>query len=285
MNCKTINEQIKMIDYLAQKDIYPISNKQNVFWFLSPFRNEKTASFKVDNSSNRFYDFGEGFGGTLIDLISKLENISVKQVIRKVTNDFSFPKQNNLKEPLSEIQNLNKISILHNRSIFNYNLKRYLKSRGIENSNYWKYIREIHFSTDNVNNLYSVGFENNSGSFELRNSFYKGSTGKDITTLLNNSNKINVFEGFMDFLSWLEIFGVETEDFLILNSISMQTKIKDILGHKNYDTVNLYLDNDEAGKTLTEKINSTFSQSKDCSELYCNHKDLNEFLISKINKK
>ncbi|WP_313103128.1 toprim domain-containing protein [Empedobacter sp.] len=285
MNCKTINEQIKMIDYLAQKNINPIKIKNNEYWYYSPFRNENTASFKVDISTNRFYDFGEGIGGTLIDLISKLENISVKQVIRKVTNDFSFPKQDHLNEFYSDPQISNKISILQNKSIFNYNLKRYLKSRGIENSEYWKYIREIHFSTDNINNLYSVGFENNSGSFELRNSFYKGSTGKDITTLLNNSNKLNVFEGFMDFLSWLEIFGIETEDFLILNSISMQTKIKDILGHKNYDTVNLYLDNDEAGKTLTEKVKSTFSQSKDCSKLYCNHKDLNEFLISKINKK
>ena len=285
MNCKIINEQIKMIDYLAQKNINPIKIKNNEYWYCSPFRNENTASFKVDNSSNRFYDFGEGFGGTLVDLISKLENLTIKQVIRKVTNDFSFPKQNHLNEPFSEIQNSNRILILQNRTIFNYNLKRYLKSRGIENSNYWKYVREIHFSTDNIDNLYSVGFENNSGSFELRNSFYKGSTGKDITTLLNNSNKLNVFEGFMDFLSWLEIFGVETEDFLILNSISMQTKINDFLGHKNYDTVNLYLDNDEAGKTLTEKVNSTFSQSKDCSELYSNYKDLNEFLISKINKK
>lgn len=285
MNCKTINEQIKMIDYLAQKNINPIKIKNNDYWYCSPFRNENTASFKVAISTNRFYDFGEGIGGNLIDLISKLENISVKQVIRKVTNDFSFPKQDHLNESFSDPLILNKISILQNKSIFNYNLKRYLKSRGIENSDYWKYIREIHFSTGNINNLYSIGFKNDSGSFELRNSFYKGSTGKDITTLLNNSNKLNVFEGFMDFLSWLEIFGVETEDFLILNSISMQAKIKDILGHKNYDTVNLYLDNDEAGKTLTEKVNSTFSQSKDCSELYCNHKDLNEFLISKINKK
>ena len=280
-----INEQIKMIDYLAQKNINPIKIKNNEYWYYSPFRNENTASFKVDNSTNRFYDFGEGLGGTLIDLISKIENLTIKQVIRKVTNDFSFPKLNNSNETLSEIQNTNRILILQNRTIFNYNLKRYLKSRGIENSNYWKYVREIHFSTDNINNLYSIGFENDSGSFELRNSFYKGSTGKDVTTLLNNSNKINVFEGFMDFLSWLEIFGVETEDFLILNSISMQTKVKDILGHKNYDTVNLYLDNDEAGKTLTEKINSTFSQSKDCTELYSNHKDLNEFLISKKNIK
>lgn len=284
MNCKMINEQIKMIDYLAQKNINPIKIKNNEYWYCSPFRNENTASFKVDNSTNLFYDFGEGFGGTLIDLISKLENLTIKQVIRKVTNDFSFPKQDHLNESFSDPQISNKISILQNRSIFNYNLKRYLKSRGIEDSNYWKYIREIHFSTDNINNLYSIGFENDSGSFELRNSFYKGSTGKDVTTLLNNSNKINVFEGFMDFLSWLEIFSIETEDFLILNSISMQTKVKDIIGHKNYDTVNLYLDNDEAGKTLTEKINSTFSQSKDCSELYSNHKDLNEFLISKKNK-
>ena len=80
-----------MIDYLAQKNIYPISIKQNTYWYLSPLRNEKTASFKVDNSTNRFYDFGEGFGGTLIDLISKLENISIKEIIQKFSiNSFFF---------------------------------------------------------------------------------------------------------------------------------------------------------------------------------------------------
>ena len=108
MNCKTIKEKIRMIDYLAQKDIYPINSKQNIFWFLSPFRNEKTASFKVDISTNRFYDFGEGFGGTLIDLISKLENISVKEIIQKFNeNSFSFQKQNDFQFEKVQTKNEN----------------------------------------------------------------------------------------------------------------------------------------------------------------------------------
>ena len=42
-----------------------INNKEA--WFLSPFREEKTASFKVDLNRNTWHDFGSGKGGDILD--------------------------------------------------------------------------------------------------------------------------------------------------------------------------------------------------------------------------
>jgi hypothetical protein len=44
-------------------------------WYLSPFRNEATPSFKVNQSANLWYDFGEGKGGTVI----VLNSVSMKE--------------------------------------------------------------------------------------------------------------------------------------------------------------------------------------------------------------
>ncbi len=153
-----INEQIRMIDYLAQKDIYPISSKQNIFWFLSPFRNEKTASFKVDNSTNRFYDFGEGFGGTLIDLISKLENISIKETIQKFNeNSFSFQKQNDFR--IEKIQTKNEYKILELKEISSFPLVQYLETRKLPLEITNRYCKEIHSSLNDKSD-YAIAFLN-----------------------------------------------------------------------------------------------------------------------------
>jgi DNA primase len=40
-------------------------------WYFSPFRNEKTASFKIKMSDNVWYDFGDGAGGNVIDFVMR----------------------------------------------------------------------------------------------------------------------------------------------------------------------------------------------------------------------
>ena len=43
-------------------------------WYCSPFRNEKTGSFKIKLSENVWYDFGEGAGGNIIDFVMRYKN-------------------------------------------------------------------------------------------------------------------------------------------------------------------------------------------------------------------
>ena len=142
-------------------------------------------------------------------------------------------------------------------------------------------------------NLYAIGFENLSGGWELRNSFYKGSLlMKDISILnFNNESqnqnetgkRIAIFEGFIDALSFVEMKPFYNGYLLVMNSISLLNKTKDHL--KNYSEIHLFLDNDKAGETCKNEILKSFPEAKDHSEIYALHKDLNDYLKSKKENK
>src|SRR5690606_9679937 len=94
----------------------------------------------------------------------------------------------------------------------NENLKNHLHQRGLS-QNVYSFIKEVHF-TIRGKNIYAVGFENLSGGWELRNSFYKGSLlKKDISIIAFNQQRTNksvvVFEGFTDALSFIEMQSEE----------------------------------------------------------------------------
>lgn len=284
MNCKFLNDNIKITDYLAQKNKYPISIKQNIYWYLSPFRFEKTSSFKVDNSKNLFYDFGEGFGGTLIDLIIKLENITVKEIISKYSNNnFSFQKHK------YSIQNReifkSNISIIEVKEIFSYPLKNYLKDRNIISNKAYKYLKEIIFKINNESTQFALGFKNIDGNYELRNKIFKGCSGKNLSMILNNENenRVFIFEGFFDFLSFMELNNYPNFNFIVMNSITNSDRLITHLNNVNYCEIHLYLDNDEAGDNCTNKLINQFTNSViDHRMEYKNHNDLGDFIIENL---
>ena len=49
--------------------------------FKAPWRNEKSPSLIVYHKQNRWWDFGENIGGTVIDLVMKLEDCDFKEAI------------------------------------------------------------------------------------------------------------------------------------------------------------------------------------------------------------
>ena len=75
---------------------------------------------------------------------------------------------------------------------------------------------------------YAIGFKNNAGGYELRNEKFKASSSpKDITLIKNQAEKIAVFEGFFNFLSYQAIHQKQEQpptNFLILNSTSFFQK-------------------------------------------------------------
>lgn len=48
---------IQISDFLANKGYEPVSKKGSKWWYLSPLHSERTASFKVDQTKNLWYDF------------------------------------------------------------------------------------------------------------------------------------------------------------------------------------------------------------------------------------
>ena len=52
-----ISDNMAITEFLQEHGHQPTSVKGNNWWYLSPLRNELTASFKVDVNKNVWYDF------------------------------------------------------------------------------------------------------------------------------------------------------------------------------------------------------------------------------------
>ena len=60
-------KKIDLLDYLLKLGYRPQKVSNNDYWYRSPLREEKTASFKVNKRLNIWYDFGLAKGGNVID--------------------------------------------------------------------------------------------------------------------------------------------------------------------------------------------------------------------------
>lgn len=76
----------------------------NVF-YKSPFRNEKTASFCVNNSKG-FHDFGTGWHGDIISFVSKLYNVAPLDAAKILIKNFSLPIKLNERIDYKEVQKI-----------------------------------------------------------------------------------------------------------------------------------------------------------------------------------
>ena len=50
-------KRIPLEDYLRRMGVAPVKQQGDSIWYCSPFREEKTPSFKVSASRNLWYDF------------------------------------------------------------------------------------------------------------------------------------------------------------------------------------------------------------------------------------
>lgn len=90
MNIEHANT-IAMSEILGKLNRQPKRTNNNKAWYLSPLRQEKTASFQVDTKTNRWHDFGEGIGGDLVDFVcaylkSTNEANTVSDALRWIKN-------------------------------------------------------------------------------------------------------------------------------------------------------------------------------------------------------
>ncbi len=269
-------KQIDMVDYLASLGYNPSGVKGEDYWFLSPLREERTASFKINRKKNVWYDHGTGQGGNLVDFGILYHNCSVNEFMDKLSGNLSFhqPKQKIFATEPEE----SPIRLLSERTIVSLPLLRYLKQRRIAESVAKKYCREISFSIHGKT-CTTIGFKNNDGGVELRSQWYKGSIApKTVTRIENGSNELAVFEGFFDFLSHQTIHQNQSPsefNFLILNSTSFFEKSRGFMEH--HEHIRLFLDRDKTGQNCTEKALSWSNKYRDESGLYSGYKDLNEW--------
>jgi hypothetical protein len=281
---------IDLVEYLAHLGYQPQKVHGPDYWFLSPFREEKTASFKVNKRLNMWYDHGEGRGGDLIDFGTKYHRCLIPDLLirlsqYKASPAFSFqqPLASGVVGAGEKEESQGKILVLDTRPLMAAPLIDYLQTRNIPLDIAARSCREVDFT------LYgklqtAIGFPNQSGGYELRSPNFKGSSSpKDISFFDNKTAEIAVFEGFFNFLSFQTInknMQAPTTNSLVLNSLAFLEKSRPLM--EQYSQVILLLDRDTSGRNSTTKALSWDERYIDRSDFYTGRKDLNEWLIHQV---
>ena len=279
MNCSEA-KNISIRAVLESFSLFPSKENPRTAFYFAIDREEKTPSLSVDFKNNTAFDFGTGKSYDSISIVQAMKRCSVSDALKYLEPfDFSFQKQNlNLNQNL-KLESLPKgYEIIDFKEIQHPALLDYLKSRNVEDQKKW--VEEVHYRI-NDKNYFGIGFKNDSGGYEIRNAYSKICLGKKDSTSINNDSKgVRIFEGFFDFLSFKKVENYlekETSDYIILNSVSMVHKIKKAL--ENYNNIELYFDNDEAGTRAVEMVKNEMKNAEDCRVLYSGFKDVNEWLI------
>lgn len=285
-----IMNQFPIKDYLAGMGIYPTKDRGYYGMYHSPFREDKYASLKVDYNKNLWIDFGSNEGGTLIDLVMRIENCSNGEAMGLLeqklsgTDPFSFQGNNisNSGKTRESAIKITNVTTLDAPALLNF-----LSGRGISAELARQYCKEVHYLV-NDKPYYAVGFQNNSSGWVLRSEYFKGCTSVDAKTFFNagnNKESLLLFEGFADFLSYLVLKGEKEpkQNVIVLNSVVNLPKVKNELSI--CQAIYAFLDNDEGGKRAVQELRTICKDVRDMSVHYAKHKDLNDYLCSRSTPK
>ena len=286
-------KRLSIRDYLSRRGIQPSRESARCGFYLSPLRSEHTPSFKVDYVQNLWYDFGLGEGGSIIDLVMRLENCDCPEAIRRLQDDekgntgvaslspgiYEHPVISGT-SPVVRPATVPALRILSDASLRHPALVSYLQSRGIAPATAAAYCREMRYTVGGKP-YFAIGFRNDAGGWELRSEYFKGcSSPKNITTIDNCSDTVIAFEGFVDFLSYLTLKQPEPLriDAVVLNSVINLPKAMPFL--QRHRTVHTFFDNDEAGRQATAQVQQLAPAVEvvDQAPFYHSHNNLNDYL-------
>jgi len=131
----------------------------------------------------------------------------------------------------------------------------------------------------------AIGFANLSGGYELRDDkTFKGTIApKDITPIFTDrAEPVCIFEGFMDFLSFLSMKEEITNYCLVMNSVSNVARTIRYLNDRHLTHIRAFLDNDEAGRKAVQDFIKVGFHVEDMNIHYKDFKDLNDFHVSRV---
>lgn len=291
---------IPIPDLLARLGHYPVFRSGTELFYKSMLRDEKTASLCVNQNGSVWFDHGgpnqSGIkGGTIIDLgLAYWHPVTFYEVAEKISGIMAIP----LSEKPS-IQPIGKTSHEQSPKVAHYSINavkelgshpaitRYLQNRGIWEQAQGR-IKEVYYSIDSGpkqgRKFFSAGWQNDLGAWELRNRIgnrdFKACLGnKAITHIPGDPNALSIFEGYMDYLSWLHDHPRSTDSVIVLNSVNLLEAALDKV--RPFASIHVYFDQDKAGEAALDRLKQTFPHAIDCSEVYGQHKDYNEMLMAR----
>ena len=286
-------KRYSIVEYLEKKGIRPVRKTSTYVMYRSPLREETHPSFKVDTEKNLWIDYAEGRGGSIIDLCMRLEGCTLSEAICRLGQNASEYTAHSYSktEPRIGLNQTTTRQASGTRRLISISdtlpphLQEYLKKeRCIDLEKATPFLKCISYEVRGRRHE-TIGFANSSGGYELRdNKIFKGTIApKDITPIFEDrAQPVCLFEGFMDFLSFLSMKGEVTNQCLVMNSVSNVARSIHYLNKRNITSVRAFLDNDDTGrKTVQEFVNAGF-KVEDMAVYYKDFKDLNEYHVSRV---
>ena len=280
-----------IVEYLERKGIKPVRRTPAYALYRSPLREETHPSFKVDTQKNLWIDYAKGRGGSLIDLCMRLEGCTLSEAIRRLGQNASdngtYSSLNdfvpNNSQPVMAVNGARRL--IEISDTLPPHFQEYLtKVRCINLEKTTPFLKCVSYEVRG--RLYqAIGFANLSGGYELRdNKTFKGTIApKDITPIFTDrAEPVCIFEGFMDFLSFLSMKEEITNHCLVMNSVSNVAKAIRYLNDRHLTHIRALLDNDDAGRRAIQKFARAGFQVEDMSRYYKDFKDLNDFHVSRV---
>ncbi len=280
-----------IVEYLERKGIKPVRRTPSYALYRSPLREETQPSFKVDTEKNLWIDYGEGRGGSIIDLCMRMEGCTLSEAIRllgqnaPVNGTYSFLNDfvPNNSQPVMAVNGARRLIEISDTLPSHF--QEYLtKVRCINLEKAKPFLKCISYEVRG-RRYQAIGFANLSGGYELRDDkTFKGTIApKDITPIFTDREElVCIFEGFMDFLSFLSMKEEITNHCLVMNSVSNVARTIRYLNDRHLTHIRAFLDNDEAGRRVVQDFIKAGFHVEDMNIHYQDFKDLNDFHVSRV---
>lgn len=282
---------IPIADYLHACGIEPAKRYNGYALYHAPYREDLNASLKVDFRQNLWHDYGTNQGGSIIDLVMQMQGSSAYEAMAHLAEGKATPLapspfhcETHMKQIRDEQQPSNARRILFISEALSLHLQNYLQEvRKIDLAVASPYLRHIRYEVGG-REYSAIGFANRAGGYELRDDkTFKGTIApKDISLIAGEASNapLCIFEGGMDFLSYLTMKGKETAPCLVLNSVSNLPRAIAYLHENGIDSVRAFLDNDQAGRQALKSLQSAGISVEDMSRHYARYKDLNDYHVA-----
>ena len=138
-------KRIPLENYLQRMGFIPVKQRGDSLWYCSPFRKEKTPSFKVSKSRSLWYDFGAGQGGDIITLAMELHGTKdISYTLKAIERCFPSTLCP-VASPRQQTPQVTGYQQVRVDSLTNPVLLGYLQERGIPPEIAKKACKEVHF--------------------------------------------------------------------------------------------------------------------------------------------
>ena len=295
-NAQEIKEQVSPVDFLARLGYHPAYRSGKELFYLSMLREERTPSFCVDDKLGVWYDWGganpSGIkAGNIIDLaLAYWYPLGFREVLEKINEVCNIEpgtapaasRENLRPRKATKIPNykISEIKELGNNPV----ITNYLQSRGI-----WpvahEHLKEVYYYIEDEKRLrkyfFSAGWRNENGGWEVSNPYFKGCLGpKGLTLIPGGPDRLVLFEGMTDYLSWKFEQQDDGETVILLNGVTfIEAAIKRAAG---YVEKNIFFDNDEAGEEASRIFQNAYPLTHNGASHYAGFKDYNQKLVAEL---